>query len=234
MYIVELCFIFFLYSMDIRLKVGRTMQVVGPSGCGKTLFTVRLLRKRETLFEYPLKKIWWYYGADEGEVGETKEEIQKLENVEFIHGLDGDWLKRPQAHDVIVIDDLFQEAMNTSGKSNKQQQSLTSLFTKTTRHRELFVIFLTQNLFHQGARACNINTHYLVLFKNPRDVLSVINITRQISNSAAVKKIFHDVTKDTPHAYLFLDFTQECPDDLRIRSHILTPPIMVYKPVSEN
>ena len=213
--------------MDMRLKVGRTMQVVGPSGCGKTLFTIRLLLKRDTIFEVPLKKIWWYYGAEEGEVGHTGEEIKQLDNVEFIYGLtDGDeWLKRPQAHDVIVIDDLFQEAIGA-----KQKKQFTSLFTRTARHRQVFVIFLTQNLFQEGARTCNINTHYLVLFKNPRDILSIMNITKQI-NSSALKKIFQDVTRDSPHAYLFLDFTQECSDDLRIRSHILEWPIIVYKPL---
>ena len=44
--------------------------------------------------------------------------------------------------------------------------------------------------------------------------------------------VFHDATDNKPHGYLFLDFTQECPDGQRVRTDILNrygPTIYKYK-----
>ena len=50
-----------------------------------------------------------------------------------------------------------------------------NLFTRGSHHRNLNVIYIVQNLFHQGkgSRSINMNSHYLVLFKNPRDKLQL-------------------------------------------------------------
>ena len=44
------------------------------------------------------------------------------------------------------------------------------------------VIFLTQNLFHKNKhmRTISLNAHYLVLFKNPRDVEQFTTLARQM------------------------------------------------------
>ena len=42
--------------------------------------------------------------------------------------------------------------------------------------------------------------------------------------------MFKDATQGRPYGYLFFDFTQECPDDVRIRSNIFGE-MMVYKQV---
>ena len=41
-------------------------------------------------------------------------------------------------------------------------------------------------------------------------------------------EIFLHATSE-PYHYLFLDFTQECPEELRFRSNILGTPINIYK-----
>ena len=70
-------------------------------------------------------------------------------------------------HNLIVIDDQMIEA----GKDNR----IVNLFTKGSHHRNLSVICIVQNLFHQGKgnRSISLNSHYLVLFKNPRDKLQI-------------------------------------------------------------
>ena len=85
------------------------------------------------------------------------------------------------------------------------------------------VIFITQNLFHQGGnhRTRNLNVHYLVIFKNPRDQTVIDYLARQAfpSNRNYLIEAYQDATKD-PHGYLFIDFTQQCPDDMRVRTDI--------------
>ena len=69
---------------------------------------------------------------------------------------------------MIVLDDL----MAQSGRDKR----IPNLFTKG-HHRNLSVISIVQNIFYQGKETKNISldTHYIVLFKSPRDKQQNIN-----------------------------------------------------------
>ena len=56
-----------------------------------------------------------------------------------------------------------------------------NLFTRGSHHRNLSVIYIVQNLFHQGkgSRSISLNSHYLVLFKNPQDELQILTLATQ-------------------------------------------------------
>ena len=139
----------------LRIKNGTIIQVVGPSGSGKTYFTCNVLASK-SIFQHPIREIFWHGGVAEGEIGETLKKIKRLRRVHYVLGFPQGWLNRPQQRDVVVIDDLFEEVNNTAVAINQ-------LFTKIARHRQVTVLFLTQNLFHQGGkhRTRNINTQSL-------------------------------------------------------------------------
>jgi predicted kinase len=205
-----------------KLLNNTCFQIVGPSGSGKTLFVCKLLQNNN-LFVNKFKNIYWHQGGG-GESGVTKSELCKLK-IKLINGFDKNWMNRLQKGDVIVIDDLYQE-------SNKETD-FNNLFTKISRHREVTVIFITQNLFHQGGqhRTRNLNVQYLTLFKNPRDQTVVDYVARQAfpNNKKYLIDSFHDATRDS-HGYLFLDFTQDCAEDYRIRTDIFNKAgVTVYK-----
>ena len=197
-------------------------QIVGPSGSGKTHFVCKLLQNNK-IFEKKFKNIYWHQGSSES--GLTKNEFCKLKRIKVIKGFDNNWMNRLEKGDVIVIDDLYQE-------SNKEAD-FNNLFTKISRHVEVTVIFITQNLFHAGGqhRTRNLNVQYLVLFKNPRDATVVDYVARQAfpNNRNYLLDAFKDATKHA-HGYLFLDFTQSTPDDLRVRTNIFDKEgVTVYK-----
>lgn len=200
----------------MELQNNAVYQIVGPSGSGKTHFVCKLLQNPQ-FFKSRFNKIYWHQGGG-GESGLTQNEFCKLKNIKVVNGFDKNWSTRLQKGDVIIIDDLYQEANKESDFNN--------LFTKIARHREVTVIFITQNLFHQGGnhRTRNINVHYLGFFKNPRDQTVVDFIARQAfpNNRNYLLDAFKDATK-VSHGYLFLDFTQQCPDDLRVRTDIFNP-----------
>ena len=211
--------------MDLRLVNGAVFQVVGPSGSGKTHFVVNLL-SHNGLFKEPTRQIYWLMGTDEGESGDTQKQFKMLKRVKILKGFEEGWQEKPRKGDVVVIDDLFSEST--------KEQDFNNMFTKVARHRQVTVIFITQNLFHQGGqhRTRNLNVHYLVIFKNPRDNTVIDYLARQAypSNRAFLIDAFKDATLDKPHGYLFLDFTQACPDLLRVRSDIFNPNgVVVYK-----
>lgn len=214
--------------MDLRLKNDAVFQVVGPSGCGKTLFVTQLLAPDKDYFVQKIQKIYWLQGITSGEKGETNKALKVLKNVKILNGFVKGWMDMPRMDDVIVIDDLFAEA--------NKENNFNNLFTKIARHRGVTVIFITQNMFHQGGqhRTRNLNVHYLVLFKNPRDSSAINYIARQAfpSNSKYLVDAYEDATKAKPHGYLFIDFTQDCPDELRVRSDIFNDDeqhMIVYK-----
>lgn len=213
-------------DIDLSLENGSVIQVVGPSGSGKTYFVCRLLGCKSS-FREPIRNIYWHSGISEGESGVTQQALKCLKRVKYVKGLPKGWIDRPQKNDVIVIDDLFEEV-------NQDSVTFNQLFTKVARHRGVTAVFLTQNLFHAGGkhRTRNINTHYLVIFKNPRDRTVIDYLSRQAypHDRKFLMTVFNDATTNMPHGYLFLDFTQECPEDLRVRTDIFNDEgALIYK-----
>ena len=115
---------------------------------------------------------------------------------------------------LIILDDLLNEAY--SGEVCK-------LFRKGSHHRNISVILITQNLFHQGnhCRTISLNAKYIVLLKNTRDKNQLTYLARQVypEDSAGLYEVYLEATK-RPHGYLVLDFEHDTDDLQRFRTHI--------------
>ena len=116
---------------------------------------------------------------------------------------------------LIVLDDLM--AQSSKGKR------ITDLFTKGSHHRNLSIIYIVQNIFHQGKEMRNIslNTHYIVLFRSPRDKQQISMLARQV-NPGRVQEFmrsYEDVTS-RPHGYLMLDLKPTTDDQQRLPGEI--------------
>jgi hypothetical protein len=65
-------------------------------------------------------------------------------------------------------------------KSDKKRDvtRMASLFTEKSHHRNIIVMYIVQNLFHRGKhhRVISLNAHYMVLFRNPRDVSQIMGV----------------------------------------------------------
>ena len=114
-------------------------------------------------------------------------------------------------------------------------KQLCDLFTKGSHHRNISVIMITQNLFHQVRyyRDISLNAKYLVLLKNVSDKNRFMFLARQVypENSASLNKAYLDATQ-RPHGNLFLDLTQDTDDSLRVRTDIFpTEQTIVYSPI---
>jgi hypothetical protein len=95
----------------------------------------------------------------------------------------------------------------------------------------LRVIFLSQNLFLQGrqTRTISLNSHYMAIFKNPRDRAQFSFLSRQMfpGDTKFLNECFTDATSE-PHGYLYLDFKQNTPENLRVRTKILENNPVIY------
>ena len=195
--------------MDLRLFPNRTMAVVGPSHSGKSTFVIQLLDRKHEYFREVPKRVVWCYGIYQHEFMKLLHE----KGYESHRGILPESQILP--YDVIILDDLLHESKNS--------HDVTSMFTRAAHHKPCFIIFIMQNLFPPGkeARTRSLNTHYYIIFKNPRDKSQLEYLARQIipHNSRGLIAAFERAT-EKPHSYLFLDLTQECPDHLRYRSNI--------------
>ena len=144
-----------------------TAVVAGPTGCGKTAWTLRLIDNVREKIEPVPSRIWYYYG-------EHQPVFNNYPQVHFEEGL-------PQLNDevfdgreptMIVVDDHMSDV----------NQLVADIFTKISHHRNISVLHLTQNLFDKNkyARTISLNSHFLVLFKNCRDVGQFALFARQM------------------------------------------------------
>lgn len=195
--------------MDVRWKHPWTSVVAGPTSCGKSVFVKNFLRYIDQMSDTKFDRIIVYFAEWQPTYKEYGQNIEFREGLPQSSDFDSD--KKPK---LIIIDDLMKESSNSS---------ICDLFTKGSPYKNLSVIYITQNIFHQGRgqRDISLNTNYIVLFKNPRDRAQIQHLARQIwpDNPKYVQEAYMDATSK-PHGYLFLDLKQATPDNCRIRTDI--------------
>ena len=114
-----------------------------------------------------------------------------------------------------MFDDLMTKAIC--------DQRIADLFTKGSHHRNISVVYLTQNLFPQG-KACRdiiLNTQYMVLFNNPIDRQQVATLARRIytSTRAVFMKRFERATS-YPYGHLVIDLKSNTSEKDRLHTEI--------------
>lgn len=206
---------------DISIKTPFTCVISGPTGSGKTEFIFRLINNREFITDIPPKEIIYCYGA-------WQDKFNQITNVTFHEGfIDISDLPNDQNHRWVIIDDLMEEV----GKSS----NLLNLFTKYSHHKNISVIFVTQNLFYKNLRTITLQAHYIALFKSPRDKTASAHLGRQFypSNPNFLVEAYEDATK-FPYSYLWLDLKQTTPENMRVLGNFLSEdpktPLTAYIP----
>jgi hypothetical protein len=202
----------------MSLKHPFTCIVAGPSGSGKTVFTTKLIENASTLLEPPPQRILWCYGV-------YQNFFNNIKNVEFHDGLPDletfDGVQRT----LLILDDLMHET----------DDRVSQIFTKISHHKNVSVLYLTQNLFYGSKqnRTISLNSHYLVLFKNPRDATQISHLAGQMfpGKSRYMIESYRDATSK-PFSYLLVDLKPDTDDRLRLRANIFpgeTPFVYVPK-----
>jgi len=195
--------------------------IAGPSKAGKTVFASRFLKHVDSLCSVPPAEILWCYS----EYQPHYKELICFPKVRLHLGVPSTTeLKRDISQPKLVIfDDLMNEF--------KKDDTLNRLFSKGVHHWNISCIHIMQNLFFPGSRTARVNSHYLILFKNPSDKLQVSTLARQIypQNTRHFMESFNDAT-EKPFTYLLVDLTQGCPEEIRLRTNIFPGEVMLVYP----
>ena len=207
-----------------------TCMVAGMTGSGKTVWVQSLLQQAQTVIDQPPGRIIWCYSQWQPAYTQL---LMMIPTIKFVKGisesLENDSYLDVNKRNLIVIDDQMIEA----GKYNR----IVNLFTKGSHHRNLSVIYLVQNLFHQGKgnRSISLSSHYLVLFNNPRDKLGIFTLAKQMypSETAWFIKEYEEAVR-RPYGYLFVDLRPTTPDRCRLRTSVLPDEERFDKGFEEN
>ena len=198
-----------------KLVHPSTCLISGPTGSGKSFFVKNLIV--HNMYTPRPEQVIYCYGV-------YQPLFKTLKNVIFEEGLPS-YLNEIQ-NALIIVDDLMSELGS--------DQRLSKLFTRGSHHRNISIIFIVQNIFHQAKemRNINLNSHYLILYKNPRDKSQVMHLARQIlpGKTRAFQEIFDDATRPA-YGYLMIDLRPETQERLRMRTGIFPDDIYyVYEP----
>ena len=190
--------------------------VSGTSNSGKTTFVYKLLKNKDVMFEGSPDKILYCHGIDQPLFLEME---SSLPSIRFHKGLPSKELIEEYSYsktgNIIVLDDLMESVV-----SNAEMEKL---FFLGAHHRRLVLIYLNQNMYYQGskARTISLNTHFLVLMKNPRGLSSLQCLSRQVfaGKSKLLIEAYNDCMK-SPYGYLILDLSPFSSEETRLRRHI--------------
>jgi hypothetical protein len=186
-----------------------TMLVTGPTQSGKTVFVLKILSDVNRIISPAPERILYCYT----EYQPKSFDAFASKGVVFYKGMPSLEMFDGDARTLVVLDDMMEEIdKNTS-----------MLFTRVSHHRDLSVIFLSQNMFPKNphARTISLNAHYMVLFKSPRDVNQFAVLARQMygSNYKFAVQAFEDATSHA-HGYILVDMKPQTEDRFRLRTKI--------------
>ena len=133
------------------------------------------------------------------------------------------WYEKQKGKQFVLRDELLKNRLDDLMQECGKDPQITKLFTQGSHHRNLSVIYIVQNLFHQSkeSRTISLNCHYIVLFKNPRDRSQIVHLAKQMypGQTKFMVEAYADATS-LPHSYLFIDLKPHCPEEHRLRSCI--------------
>ncbi|GBO24338.1 hypothetical protein AVEN_19089-1 [Araneus ventricosus] len=192
----------------LQLKHPSNALIVGPSQSGKTSLVRKIIKNK--IYDKEIINIKWCYNY-------SSPWFLEEPDIEFVQGLPDSY----ENCDLIVIDDLMHQL----------DQKVSELFTVVSHHQNVSVILLLQNLFPKckAMRDISLNSHYIILFKNARDMSQINCFARQLypRNSHFMVDAYIKATA-SPYEYLVVDLHPTTSEEHRLRDSLFPDHSGIY------
>ena len=213
-----------------QFRSPTSISIFGPPYSGKSTLTGNILINSYNLFTEEPKLIVYCYKEDLSDFFASIERELKCPLIphkgiptkeKMDEWADGD-------HFLLILDDLQQAC--------ERDKSVADMFTVGSHHRNFSLIYLCHNIFGRGtfSRLINLNSHYIILFRNNRDRQQVVTLGRQIFGKDLYPYFIDAYNKATsqPHGYLVIDIHPKTVDSRSTLYSRITPgdDTLVYMP----
>jgi len=146
---------------------------------------------------------------------------RNIPNIQFHKGLPKEYGDGSPL--ILVLDDLMSEVAKS--------EETVKAFTIYSHHKNVSIIFLTQNFFEKGkTRTITLNCKYIVLLKNPRDNSYISVLGRQMNGGKTNKVLeyaYNEIMRK-PHGYLVIDLSMQQNDSFRYRDSLFPEDCTIY------
>ena len=186
-----------------------TAIISGASGTGKTEWIKKLLKYKEQLIDEEPNHVLYCYG-------EINPEIMKLKHqgIELFNGIPtkADILQRPSGM-LLILDDLINDV---------DSKFLEILYTRGSHHWNVSVITVTQNLFDKNIKVPRINSHYIILMKNPQGLLQIKTLGSHLfpGKTKYFLESYENAVDSENYGYLVINMKPNLNDDFKLTSNI--------------
>ena len=112
---------------------------------------------------------------------------------------------------------IFDDMMNSKNLSD-----ISNLFVIDGRHSNYSLIFIAQRMFlnNENFRQISNNSDYLVIFRNTRNKSEIRVLAQQLTPGSLDLIDIYEMATREPFSYLFINLTQECPEDVKYLSNL--------------
>ena len=212
---------------DVTFKCPFNCIIAGASGSGKTRKLLKFLENKDIICNAKFHKVHYFYSLWQPLYDEMKQMklvdnfIEDIPHKDDLFSLIDSEIPQNSLnppHQLLIFDDLM---INLAKRKDNLMSQLMTVFA---HHKNLSVILVSQMLFKPGDNKYSVlteNIHYLFFLKSPRNSSKIIHLAKQIApyNIGYIVESYKNATK-LPHSYLFFDFRQTTPENIRIRSNI--------------
>jgi hypothetical protein len=215
---------------DLRFKHPFNLLITGFSQSGKTSWVRNLLKVGDHLLTEKPAYVLLFYRAMQPIYNDMLAEnlVNKLIDVS---------VQFPTLDEIYQLIEPYKDNGGSLMIFDDTMSDVTTdfeqLFCNVSHHLNSSIIFLTQNMFYNNKsfRTMSLNSHYIIVMKNPRDTQQISILARQFkpTNSEFVVKSYKDATKKN-YSYLVIDFSPNSPETTRIRTDIFPneAPLKIY------
>ena len=186
-----------------------TAIISGASGTGKTEWIKKLLKNKDAMINEPPQHILYCYG-------EINPEILKLKHdgIEIFHGVPTrDDIAKREKNLLLILDDLI---------SDIDPKFLEILYIRGSHHWNVSVITVTQNLFDKNIKVARINSHYLILMKNPQGLLQIKTLASHLfpGKSKYFLESYNNAVENHPYGYLLINMRPNAKEHFKLSTNI--------------
>ena len=199
--------------------------ISGPSGSGKSELVFKIIKDRHLMFSTPPSIVIYCYRVWQDRFQDLLNENKGRDDIIFHQGIyDISKLKSDKKHKLLILDDLMSSI----------DKSIGDLFCVQSHHTFTSCFYINQNLYNKNpyARDISLNSQYIILFKQRRDLSSLRTLGMQL-----FPKKFNDFISTYnqitlgPFSYMLIDIHPANIHRVVLRSNILPNEIeTVYIP----